>query len=65
MEDPAGHDRRGVPTTFTVNGEQVVAVPTGYNGGGPQVRPASMFAFERNRPVVGYAVYVFALPKTK
>jgi hypothetical protein len=24
-----------------------------------------MFAFERNRPLVGHAVYVFALPKNK
>jgi len=24
-----------------------------------------MFAFERNRPLVGHAVYVFALPKTE
>jgi hypothetical protein len=47
-----------------VDGEQFVAVPTGYNGGSPQVRPSSMFAFERNRPMVGHAVYVFALPKT-
>ena len=60
-----GTTAAGFPTTFTVNGEQFVAVPTGYNGGSPQVRPASMFAFERNRPVVGHAVYVFALPKTK
>lgn len=60
-----GTTAAGFPTTFTVNGEQFVAVPTGYNGGSPQVRPASMFAFERNRPLVGHAVYVFALPKAK
>jgi hypothetical protein len=24
-----------------------------------------MFAFERNRPMVGHAVYVFALPKAQ
>ena len=56
---------QGFPTTFMVDGEQFVAVPTGYNGGSPQVRPSSMFAFERNRPLVGHAVYVFALPKTQ
>jgi alcohol dehydrogenase (cytochrome c) len=60
-----GTTAAGFPTTFTVNGEQFVAVPTGYNGGSPQVRPASMFAFERNRPTVGHAVYVFALPKAR
>jgi alcohol dehydrogenase (cytochrome c) len=60
-----GTTAQGFPTTFMVDGEQFVAVPTGYNGGSPQVRPSSMFAFERNRPFVGHAVYVFALPKTK
>ncbi len=58
-----GTTAQGFPTTFMVDGEQFVAVPTGYNGGSPQVRPSSMFAFERNRPMVGHAVYVFALPK--
>jgi len=60
-----GTTAQGFPTTFMVGGEQFVAVPTGYNGGSPQIRPSSMFAFERNRPLVGHAVYVFALPKTK
>jgi alcohol dehydrogenase (cytochrome c) len=58
-----GTTAQGFPTTFSVNGEQFVAVPTGYNGGSPQLRPSSMFQFERNRPLVGHAVYVFALPK--
>ena len=60
-----GTTAQGFPTTFMVDGEQFVAVPTGYNGGSPQVRPSSMFAFERNRPMVGHAVYVFALPKAQ
>jgi len=60
-----GTTAQGFPTTFTVDGEQFVAVPTGYNGGSPQIRPSSMFAFERNRPLVGHAVYVFALPKAE
>jgi len=60
-----GTTAQGFPTTFTVNGEQFVAVPTGYNGGSPQLRPSTMFAFERNRPLVGHAVYVFALPKAQ
>jgi len=58
-----GTTAQGFPTTFMVNGEQFVAVPTGYNGGSPELRPSTMFAFERNRPLVGHAVYVFALPK--
>ena len=37
----------------------------GYNGGSPEIRPSSMFAFERNRPLVGHAVYVFALPEAQ
>jgi alcohol dehydrogenase (cytochrome c) len=58
-----GTTAQGFPTTFSVGGEQFVAVPTGYNGGSPEIRPGTMFAFERNRPLVGHAVYVFALPK--
>ena len=60
-----GTTAQGFPTTFSVGGEQFVAVPTGYNGGSPEVRPNSIFAFERNRPLVGHAVYVFALPKAQ
>jgi alcohol dehydrogenase (cytochrome c) len=60
-----GTTAQGFPTTFMVDGEQFVAVPTGYNGGSPELRPSTMFAFERNRPLVGHAVYVFALPKTE
>jgi alcohol dehydrogenase (cytochrome c) len=60
-----GTTAQGFPTTFSVGGEQFVAVPTGYNGGSPEIRPGTMFAFERNRPLVGHAVYVFALPKAQ
>ncbi|HMH65817.1 MAG TPA: PQQ-binding-like beta-propeller repeat protein [Rhizomicrobium sp.] len=60
-----GTTAQGYPTTYMVDGEQFVAVPTGYNGGSPEVRPVTMLALERNRPYSGHAVYVFALPKTK
>jgi alcohol dehydrogenase (cytochrome c) len=60
-----GTTAQGFPTTYSVDGEQFVAVPTGYNGGSPEVRPVTMLAYERNRPYSGHAVYVFALPKTK
>jgi len=60
-----GTTAQGFPTTFSVGGEQFVAVPTGYSGGSPEVRPNSILAFERNRPLVGHAVYVFALPKAQ
>jgi alcohol dehydrogenase (cytochrome c) len=58
-----GTTAQGFPTTYMVDGEQFVAVPTGYNGGSPEVRPVTLLAFERNRPYAGHAVYVFALPK--
>jgi alcohol dehydrogenase (cytochrome c) len=58
-----GTTAQGFPTTYSVDGEQFVAVPTGYNGGSPEVRPVTLLAFERNRPYSGHAVYVFALPK--
>lgn len=58
-----GTTAQGYPTTYSVDGEQFVAVPTGYNGGSPEVRPVTLLAFERNRPYSGHAVYVFALPK--
>ena len=60
-----GTTAQGYPTTYSVDGEQFIAVPTGYNGGSPEVRPVTMLAFEKNRPTTGHAVYVFALPKTK
>jgi len=60
-----GTTAQGFPTTYMVDGEQFVAVPTGYNGGSPEVRPVTLLAFERNRPYSGHAVYVFALPKKK
>jgi alcohol dehydrogenase (cytochrome c) len=55
---------QGYPTSFAVDGQQYIAVPTGYNGGSPQQRPTSMLAGELFRPMTGHAVYVFALPKT-
>jgi alcohol dehydrogenase (cytochrome c) len=58
-----GTTAQGYPTTYMVDGEQFIAVPTGYNGGSPEVRPITMLRFERNRPTTGHAVYVFALPK--
>jgi alcohol dehydrogenase (cytochrome c) len=56
---------QGYPTVYSVGGEEFVAVPTGYNGGSPEVRPDSMLAFEQNRPMAGHGVYVFALPKAQ
>jgi alcohol dehydrogenase (cytochrome c) len=54
---------QGYPVTFSVGGEQFVAVPTGYNGGSPEQKPTTMLRGELNRPMLGHGVYVFALPK--
>jgi alcohol dehydrogenase (cytochrome c) len=55
---------QGYPVTYSVGGEQFVAVPTGYNGGSPEQKPTVMLSGEINRPTLGHGVYVFALPKT-
>ena len=57
-----GTTAQGFPTSYSVDGQQFIAVPTGYNGGSPEVRPDTILAFERNRPTYGHAVYVFTLP---
>ena len=54
---------QGYPVTYSVGGEQFVAVPTGYNGGSPEQKPTVMLSGEINRPTLGHGVYVFALPK--
>jgi len=55
---------QGYPVTYSVGGEQFVAVPTGYNGGSPEQKPTVMLGGEINRPTLGHGVFVFALPKT-
>jgi len=60
-----GTTAQGFPTTYSVDGDQYIAVPTGYNGRSPEVRPDVLLAYERNRPFSGHAVYVFALPKAR
>jgi alcohol dehydrogenase (cytochrome c) len=54
---------QGYPVTYSVGGEQFIAVPTGYNGGSPEQKPTVMLSGEINRPTIGHGVYVFALPK--
>src|SRR5262249_54131346 len=54
---------QGYPVTFSVGGEQFVAVPTGYNGGSPEQKPTTMLRGEVNRPTFGHGVYVFGLPR--
>ena len=54
---------RAIPSTFSVGGEQFVAVPTGYNGGSPRESRRTMLRGEIQRPTIGHGVYVFGLPK--
>jgi alcohol dehydrogenase (cytochrome c) len=54
---------QGFPVSYSVDGKQFIAVPTGYLGGSPEVRPNTILEFERNRPTAGHAIYVFALPE--
>ncbi len=55
---------QGFPVTFSVDGEQFVAVTTGTQGGSPVQKPRTMLQ-EVSRPETGQAVYVFALPKRR
>ena len=55
---------QGFPVTFSVGGEQFVAVTTGTQGGSPVQKPATMLQ-EVHRSQTGQAVYVFALPKQR
>lgn len=55
---------QGFPITFSVGGEQFVAVTTGTQGGSPVQKPSAMLQ-EVHRSQTGQAVYVFALPKQR
>jgi alcohol dehydrogenase (cytochrome c) len=57
-----GTSVQGFPITFSVNGRQYVAVPTGVGGGSPRVAP-SLIAPDVHHPGNGNALYVFALPE--
>jgi alcohol dehydrogenase (cytochrome c) len=55
---------QGFPISFSVDGKQYVAVPTGLGGGSPRLVPATL-APEIRVPTTGQALYVFALPDKK
>ncbi len=61
-ETRLGTGVQGFPVTFSVDGEQYVAVTTGTQGGSPVLKPSTMLQ-EVHRSQTGQAVYVFALPK--
>jgi alcohol dehydrogenase (cytochrome c) len=54
---------QGYPVSFSVDGEQFIAVTTGTQGGSPEGKPQLVLKGEVNRPANGQAVYVFALPR--
>jgi alcohol dehydrogenase (cytochrome c) len=61
-ETRLGTGVQGFPITFSVGGEQFIAVTTGTQGGSPVQKPSTMLQ-EVHRSQTGQAVYVFALPK--
>ena len=60
-ETRLGTSVQGFPITFSVDGKQYVAVPTGNGGGSPRNVPATIEP-DIHSPATGNAIYVFALP---
>ena len=52
---------QGFPISFSVDGKQYIAVPTGIGGGSPRFVPAAI-AKDIRHPASGNALYVFAVP---
>ena len=52
---------QGFPMSFSIDGEQYIAVTTGLGGGSPRLVPSTL-APEIRPPSTGQALYVFALP---
>jgi len=63
-ETRLGTSVQGFPITFSVDGKQYVAVPTGNGGGSPRNVPATIEP-DIHSPATGNAIYVFALPDRK
>ena len=59
-----GTSVQGFPITFSIDGKQYIAVPTGVGGGSPRNVP-SIIASDVHQPNNGNAIYVFALPDKK
>ena len=60
-ETRLGTSVQGFPITFTVNGEQYIAISTGLGGGSPRNVPRLLTPDIRH-PATGNALYVFKLP---
>ncbi len=56
-----GTSVQGFPISFSVDGKQYIAVPTGLGGGSPRQVPG-LIAPDIHHPSNGNALYVFALP---
>ncbi len=56
-----GTSVQGFPVSFSVDGKQYIAVPTGLGGGSPRQVPFTI-APDIHHPTNGNALYVFALP---
>ena len=61
FETRLGTSVQGFPITYSVDGKQYVAVPTGLGGGSPRLVP-SLITPDIHHPSNGNAMYVFALP---
>ena len=55
---------QGFPVSFSVDGQQYVAVTTSLGGGSTQAKPSTMLP-EVHRPLNGYSLFVFGLPDHK
>ncbi|MGE0160918.1 MAG: PQQ-binding-like beta-propeller repeat protein [Gemmatimonadales bacterium] len=60
-ETRLGTSVQGFPVSYTVEGEQYIAVPAGVGGGSPRGVPAEVTP-EIRHPANGNALYVFKLP---
>jgi alcohol dehydrogenase (cytochrome c) len=60
-ETRLGTSVQGFPITFSVDGKQYLAVPTGNGGGSPRNVPATIEP-DIHSPATGNAIYVFGLP---
>jgi len=56
-----GTSVQGFPVSFSIDGKQYIAVPTGLGGGSPRQVPFTI-APDVHHPTNGNALYVFALP---
>jgi alcohol dehydrogenase (cytochrome c) len=63
-ETRLGTTVQGYPVSFSIDGEQYIAVTTGLGGGSPENMP-NVILTEVHRPDNGQALYVFALPDNR